>query len=86
MAYGYMCEAMRAHIQPRVTGKRVIDVGSGDGSYARVLRDMGAVVTAIDKDRDDLHREEANAADIWFDLGWKESARRGALTKHLAEA
>lgn len=50
MPYGLLTPEMKAIIERTVRGKRVVDLGAGDLTYARMLESFGAWVVAVDKD------------------------------------
>lgn len=50
MPFGLLTDEMITTIQPLVAGKSVWDFGAGDMTYALMMHEMGAHVTAIDKE------------------------------------
>jgi DNA polymerase-3 subunit beta len=49
MPYGELTIEMRTTIQPYVEGRNVWDLGAGDLTWAAILQQLGAHVTAVDK-------------------------------------
>lgn len=49
-------------------GKRVLDVGTGDGAYAIEAAERGAIVTALDLEQEMLDATQARAASLGVDV------------------
>jgi SAM-dependent methyltransferase len=52
-----------------VAGQRIVDIGCGQGAFARLLAQTGARVTAVDASRDLIERAKRHSREIAFVTG-----------------